>query len=295
MNQIAIIIPIYNAEKTIQSTLASLNLISAASAGYCHIVLVDDGSTDRSISIAAKNMKALRPIKSTVLRQDNQGAGSARNKAIRHCRSNWIMFLDADDELAFNPLPYLNAHPDVSALAFATKRHKAAKRIWTSFPQKISPANHLDIFTASNPFPISALIFKKEMIDQYFDPDLLWAEDWFFWLMNPRIFSQCECFRHQVSAVTHIHEDNKSGNISQHGRFRYMAADKALRELNNNLTAKQRNNLLMQKDAALIQQKLDPSPGAFRRIPCDLKLYCKLILYASGIAGLIQPFRNKAD
>jgi len=90
---VSIIIPIYNAEKTLEQCLVSCLRQSLAS---CEILLVDDGSTDRSLSIA--NTYASRfPDRIRVFSQTNCGPSCARNLGLSHAKGKFIGFLDADD------------------------------------------------------------------------------------------------------------------------------------------------------------------------------------------------------
>jgi glycosyltransferase involved in cell wall biosynthesis len=94
---VSILIPAYNAEATIAETLES-----AASQTWPNkeIIVVDDGSTDRTLVIArryaAKNVK--------VVARDNQGAAASRNTAFSLCRGEYIQWLDADDLLSSNKI-----------------------------------------------------------------------------------------------------------------------------------------------------------------------------------------------
>jgi glycosyltransferase involved in cell wall biosynthesis len=83
----AFIIPVFNGEKYLASTLESaLNQIEKAD----EIIVVDDGSTDESVQIAKKYDVKL-------IQQQNAGAAAARNTAVSHSNSEWIVFLDGDD------------------------------------------------------------------------------------------------------------------------------------------------------------------------------------------------------
>jgi len=90
---VSILIPCYNAERWLAPTLESA---LAQTWPHLEIIVVNDGSTDRSLSIA-------RPYEGRGLRvldQPNRGASAARNAAFAACRGEWIEFLDADDLLA---------------------------------------------------------------------------------------------------------------------------------------------------------------------------------------------------
>jgi glycosyltransferase involved in cell wall biosynthesis len=90
---VSILIPAYNAQEWIGDTLRSaLGQTWAAK----EIIVVDDGSTDRTLSIA----RGFESAGVRVLTQKNQGAAAARNAAFAHSRGDYIQWLDADDLLA---------------------------------------------------------------------------------------------------------------------------------------------------------------------------------------------------
>lgn len=90
---VSVIMPIYNAEKYLQETLAS---IFAQEYTDIEIILVDDCSTDRSAQIIAELQKEHSEI--IYFRQEkNMGAGAARNKALELARGQYVAFLDSDD------------------------------------------------------------------------------------------------------------------------------------------------------------------------------------------------------
>ena len=117
MYLISIIIPVYNSDKTIERTLRSLNNISLESKKYCEVIVVDDGSTDLGMNIVETMKRELSPLRFVIIKQENKGTGAARNKGIDKSSGEWIFFLDADDELAFDPFPYIKKSPDSSSIA----------------------------------------------------------------------------------------------------------------------------------------------------------------------------------
>jgi glycosyltransferase involved in cell wall biosynthesis len=90
MAKISVIIPTYNAEETIRDTiLSALN----QSLEDIEIVIVNDGSTDRTLEIVS-NIQASR-VK--VISIDNSGPSYARNVGIKNTSGKYISFLDSDD------------------------------------------------------------------------------------------------------------------------------------------------------------------------------------------------------
>lgn len=90
---VSILIPACNAEAFIADTIKSA---LAQTWPEKEIIVVNDGSTDRTLSIAREF--ASEGI--TVVTQSNQGASAARNKAFSLCSGEYIQWLDADDLLA---------------------------------------------------------------------------------------------------------------------------------------------------------------------------------------------------
>nr|WP_205923238.1 glycosyltransferase family A protein [Rhizobium leguminosarum] len=89
---ITIVIPAYNAERTLAETLAS---VSSQSYDKLEILVVDDGSRDSTFELASDYGLSDRRIR--VLRQDNGGVARARNHGIREARGFYIAPVDADD------------------------------------------------------------------------------------------------------------------------------------------------------------------------------------------------------
>lgn len=88
---ISIIIPMYNAEKTIEKTICETRKIVTP----CEIILVDDGSTDETLSIC--NRYAEKDKRIRIVETENGGVSHARNVGIKAATSEYIIFLDADD------------------------------------------------------------------------------------------------------------------------------------------------------------------------------------------------------
>jgi glycosyltransferase involved in cell wall biosynthesis len=92
---VSVVIPAYNAEKWVSETIAS---VLSQTYKDLEIVLVDDGSTDRTVAFAEESLKGcVFPYR--ILRQLNTGAAGARNCGWRSARGSWVQFLDADDLL----------------------------------------------------------------------------------------------------------------------------------------------------------------------------------------------------
>ena len=93
---ISFIIPIYNAEGYLAQCIESIQ--TQRGDFLLEIILIDDQSTDSSLSIAQRYAQADERI--TVLTQPHAGQSAARNLGLRYAKGEYIAFVDADDYLA---------------------------------------------------------------------------------------------------------------------------------------------------------------------------------------------------
>lgn len=99
---ISVVIPLYNKEQIIEKCLHSV--LSQDYDDY-EVVIVNDGSTDRSAEI----VKGIGDTRIRFIEQENGGPSKARNTGVKNASGEWILFLDADDELLPEALKNFNA------------------------------------------------------------------------------------------------------------------------------------------------------------------------------------------
>lgn len=99
--KLSIIVPIYNVEKYLERCVVSLINQDISLSDY-EIILVNDGSTDNSLSVAYAIQKKYEIVK--VLSQENQGLSGARNTGLDNAKGEYLMFIDSDDYLKPNCL-----------------------------------------------------------------------------------------------------------------------------------------------------------------------------------------------
>lgn len=105
---LSIIIPVYNTEQYLSACIDSV--LAQTYADY-ELLLVDDGSTDRSGEVC--DDYALKDERIRVFHKENGGVSSARNLGIDNANGDWICFLDADDTLVPDSLStYTESLPD---------------------------------------------------------------------------------------------------------------------------------------------------------------------------------------
>lgn len=95
MIKLSVIIPLYNKEKYIATTV---NSVLQQSFKDFEIVVVNDGSTDISLSI----VESISDQRIRLINKQNEGVSATRNRGIQEAKGDYIMFLDADDVLLPN-------------------------------------------------------------------------------------------------------------------------------------------------------------------------------------------------
>ena len=112
MAELSIIVPIYNADRYLNDCVAS---ILAQTYTDFELLLVDDGSTDDSLSICESY--ALIDTRVRVVHQENAGVSSARNRGVQEVSTPWIVFIDADDWIENDYLSGLMLHREFDLVA----------------------------------------------------------------------------------------------------------------------------------------------------------------------------------
>ena len=99
--KISIIVPVYNVEQYVQQCLESI-LNQKSSSLEVELIIVNDGSTDNSASIARRCVEGLQYVK--IIDQHNQGLSMARNNGLQIATGDYVWFVDSDDWIAHDAI-----------------------------------------------------------------------------------------------------------------------------------------------------------------------------------------------
>jgi glycosyltransferase involved in cell wall biosynthesis len=157
--KISAIIPAYNSEGTIAR---ALNSVLAQTRPADEIIVIDDGSTDRTAQAVQSFGSRVR-----LIRQANAGVSAARNTGIQAASGDWIAFLDADDEWLHEKLRLQTEH---------LRRHPDLKWTYGNFYQKKTVGEGLA--PAHSQARISKLLREGEVFDDYFKGYVNYAYAW---------------------------------------------------------------------------------------------------------------------
>src|SRR3954468_8067723 len=113
--RISVVVPVYNVEPYLAECLESL---AGQTVKDLQVIMVDDGSKDRSAEIAQEF--ADRDERFHLVKQPNGGLGNARNTGITHATGEFLAFVDSDDYLPPNAYELLLGALDETGSDFAT-------------------------------------------------------------------------------------------------------------------------------------------------------------------------------
>ena len=271
---ISVIIPTYNRAYCLSRAIDS---VLAQSHPVEKICVIDDGSTDGTQQLLQSNYPQIHYI-----RQENKGVSAARNEGIRKIKSQWIAFLDSDDEW----LPQ-----KIEKQLFELTRQPMYKlihcdEVWIRNGVRVNAMNKHkksggDIFESCLPLCVispSASIIQRELLLEVglFNESLPACEDYDLWL---RI-----CSSHPVLYVNEKllrkyggHEDQLSRQHWGMDRFRVDALDRIIREgVLQSDQAKAAREILINKCRILIN-------GADKRGNQALVDKCQALLSMHGV------------
>lgn len=186
---ISVIIPVYNAESSIITTLNSVR--NQTWQGRFEIIVIDDGSTDQSVEIVEKYQNHNPALNIRIIRQPNRGVSAARNAGLRIANGNFIALLDADDEWLQEKtaaqMQYLkNESLNIDFLSCVRAGHRV------KFPYSVDQNNLIPVsfnkLMLRNEIPTPTVIFKRKILENtgYFSESHRFAEDHNYWLKISR-------------------------------------------------------------------------------------------------------------
>lgn len=189
----SIIIPVYNAEKTIARCLESL-----LQQGYdnAEIVIVNDGSKDNSGQICRKYEEEYSNIR--YYEKENGGVSSARNMGIERAKGDYICFVDSDDYVLDNYFNVLDKYLDFDLVVFSYKNETMTATNFYSYPQALLKSKSTQdcieyLISKRNGAPWNKR-FKRSIIEQKnirFPVELSIGEDFIFGLEYMLMTTKC--------------------------------------------------------------------------------------------------------
>lgn len=211
--KLSVIIPVYNSEKYIKRCLDSLEQQTISN--ELEVIIINDGSTDKSGKIIEKYKNRFKSFKYEVI--ENNGVSNARNVGMSLASSEYITFLDSDDYVS--PNFYESLLKDANKYDLIVAGYIIEYDSGEKISRKFSEAEYNGIIDSNKCFlygknidpNVTHKIFKKSKIrDLEFDSNLAIAEDKLFLFYYIQNIKKIKC-------------------ISECGYYYYMNNDSACR------------------------------------------------------------------
>lgn len=184
---VSVIIPVYNCEKYLDK---QMNCVVNQTVTDLQIILVDDGSTDHSPAMC--DSWAERDQRITVIHKENGGSSTAKNVGLASSTGDYIVFIDADDEIELNMLELLlNAmkESDIVCCGYKEIDVNGKESVWSHKNELVTNIEGLRKMLSDKSFLgiLCNKMFKRSIIMDKngeifkFDEDISFRED-MLWL-----------------------------------------------------------------------------------------------------------------
>jgi glycosyltransferase involved in cell wall biosynthesis len=204
---VSVIIPCYNGETYLGEAITSALVQTYRNV---EVLVIDDGSTDRSPAIAQKF-----PVR--YIRQENRGLTPTRNRGIRESRGSFIVFLDADDRLRPDAIEAgMRVFAENADCAMTVGDHlfvsENGSHLADSQKRCLTEAHYEALLRSNFIEMISSVLFRKSVLERVggFDVSLRVAEDYDLYLRISR--DHPICCHPAVIAEYRLHQTNASHN-----------------------------------------------------------------------------------
>jgi len=179
--KISIIVPVHNVENYLEQCLTS---IANQTIGLenLQVIMVDDHSTDNSLSIMNKYSEKHNNFISISLEEGKTGAGVARNEGLKNASSKYIMFTDSDDFYEFNACEIMYNVMEEAKTDFATFNYRNADEDGTPWE---NPIFKLDVYQNMKldikDYDKSFYVMNSSVCNKIFNREFLLKNNiWFF-------------------------------------------------------------------------------------------------------------------
>lgn len=195
MSKVSVIVPIYNAEKVLDRCIKSI--INQTLCDF-ELILINDGSKDNSLNICKKYERQDKRI--IIIDKNNEGCIATRRKGVEVSKSEYIMFVDADDwidrriiEILYNEtiesnvdVTVCNMYKIIGDRVFIKKKNKSAYFNEVKVYSEEEIRKDLVVaYIHGHPFPSSlcAKLYKRELLvssGKYLNSISFFGEDLYY-------------------------------------------------------------------------------------------------------------------
>lgn len=177
---VSVVIPAYNAAETIGDCLDS---VRAQTYKNLEVLVVDDGSTDNTLTILKQYASAHEDWNLKIYSIDNSGPASARNYAIARSQGEYVAFLDSDDRWASTKIEkQLSCFIQYPELALLGCRYSVGIKTDTKSSANVIRISKHELLL-KNYFLTPCVIVKSSVLNHFrFEVGRMYSEDYLLWL-----------------------------------------------------------------------------------------------------------------
>ena len=182
MPQISVIIPAYNAQKTIIETI---NSVQKQTIQDIEIIVVNDGSTDNTQTL----LQTINDPRLKIISSPNERVSAARNKGIKAAQSEFIALLDADDLWTNDKLELqlakMIANPDVAVVySWTDEIDESGRKSYPGARLYLEGDVYQELLIVNFLANGSTPLIRKQAIETVsgFNVNLEYGEDWEFYI-----------------------------------------------------------------------------------------------------------------
>ncbi|AZG35360.1 glycosyltransferase family 2 protein [Shewanella psychromarinicola] len=182
---ITIILPVYNASKTILATLVSVKNQDISDINV-ELIIINDGSTDDSEKLITQFIYENKHMDITYIFKENSGVSSSRNLGISKAKYDWVAFIDSDDVWADNKLAEQiliinNSAFNIDFIGCA--RNDEILSLYGNKINKLHKACYKELLIKMFPQTSTAMV-KKSVLDRVggYDETMTHSEDGDLWI-----------------------------------------------------------------------------------------------------------------
>lgn len=150
---VSVVIPAFNREATIARAVLSATVLQQVSP--VRVIVIDDGSTDATSERARRSG-------AEVIRQTNRGVAAARNIGLQAANTQWVAFLDSDDEWLPDHLRRLTEAVSTNVLVASNARAVPSGRLIGHPHRTPHPVTSFSVWWPGNPVVTSAALVNRE-------------------------------------------------------------------------------------------------------------------------------------
>lgn len=177
--KVSIIVPIYNSEKYLSKCIDS---IIKQKYKNIDILLIDDGSNDKSYEICKEYLKKDKRIK--VFSQKNSGPSSARNLGLDKASGEYIIFVDSDDYIESDFISTMMKQNDNYDVIISNYNIVSNNKVKFLDNKIFYYDNFLEFIVANRLWGPVCKLIKKDIIKNKYNENYSIGEDLLFWYDN---------------------------------------------------------------------------------------------------------------